>query len=170
VGSHGPRIGRIEWHLEAQVDAPPDDVYGWLTDYQPDDHTRPAFCRGARAAPRGPGSGTREIVALGGNSLEIRDAWGRKRFTSRVTLDPGRRALSIDGDYGYKATWRAHGSGAGTRIEVTGSVDPGGVAGLFMGLAKAKRAFLREMEDDFRGHLEALREDPQGGAGRLRSP
>src|SRR5439155_21501752 len=37
------------WSFEAHVDAPPDAVYAWMTDYSEDDHANERFRRGAGA-------------------------------------------------------------------------------------------------------------------------
>lgn len=144
--------------------ADPAVVFAWLTDYREDDHARPAFFRGAGTPPKKQRPSRRRVVSRAGNTLEIEDAWGRKRFRAKVTLTPARYELRIQGDFGYDATWTARPSGGGTRLEVRGTVAPGGLAGALMGLAR--RSFLREMEADFRGHVEDLREsvEPRAGA------
>jgi hypothetical protein len=86
---------------------------------------------------------------------------GRKRFRCRVTLHPELREMRITGDFGYESAWRASPAPEGTRVAVDGRVAARGVAAAFMALGKA--SFLREMQADFNGHIEDLRESLSTG-------
>lgn len=89
--------------------------------------------------------------------LVVEDQWGRgnkARLTAR--LDAARREVALEGQWGYRATWRAEPDGSGTRLLVEGSVAPGGLLGLLMPLFR--KGMLRQMRADFDGHLADLRE------------
>lgn len=146
----------IGWKLSAHVDASPEDVLAWLCDYREDDHDRPAFHRGAGTPAGKRGGSKRTIVARDGDTVDLEDVWGRRRFRSKVTVDRQRIQLRIAGDFGYQATWTATAEGGGTRLAVEGSVAASGVAGAFLRLAKG--SFIRQMEADFAGHVEDLRD------------
>jgi len=149
-------VAAIRWDFAVDVEADPAVVFAWLTDYGEDDHARPAFFRGAGTPPKRQRAARRTVVARVGDTVEIEDSWGRRRFRAKVTLAPARNELRIEGDFGYDATWSARPSLNGTRLEVRGTVAPGGLAGALMRLAR--KSFLRQMEADFNGHVEDLRE------------
>lgn len=151
-------MGSVAWRLSGVVAAGPDEVYAWMTDFREDDHERPAFRRGSGAKPGGRPS-SRKVLSRDGDVLRIEDSWGRNRFVATVTLDPKARAVRIEGKMGYESTWRAEPDGAGTRVEVEGRMGRGVVGSLMAVFASGIR---REMEQDFRGHLEDLRESVGG--------
>lgn len=147
-------MGSVTWRASGTVRADPDAVYAWMTDFTADDHGSEAYLRGSgQKKPKKPG--VRTILSREGNVLRIEDNWGGSTYRQTITLDPATRSYRIESGMGYHATWRAVPEGGGTRVEVEGRMGRG-IVGALMGLfAKPIR---RGMEDDFRGHLEELRE------------
>lgn len=148
-------MGSVEWRFSDVIHAPPDAVYGWLSDFREDDHARPAFKRGAgvEASDRRPSK--RTVLSQNGRVIRIEDTWGRQKHTSTVTLDPGTHSIRIQGGMGYDSTWRAIEDAAGTLLEVEGKMGRGLVGSIMTLFAGRIR---KGMEDDFRGHAEDLRE------------
>lgn len=68
-----------------------------------------------------------------------------------ATLDPARREVRLDGQYGYHGTWRAEPEGGGTRLVSEGRLAPTGVMRLLAPLFA--RAFMKQMQADFNGHV-----------------
>ena len=44
-------MGSLEWRCEAHVDAAPDIVYAWMSDFTKDDHNSDAYKRGTKIDP-----------------------------------------------------------------------------------------------------------------------
>lgn len=143
----------LVWSFSDLVQADPDAVFAWMTDYREDDHRSPAFLRGA-GAKRGEAS-HRRILARTASEAEIEDTWKGRTFRLRAVFDKENGEVRITGGYGYEALWRAVPSGSGTRVEVEGRVAPPGMLRLLFPLFA--RGMRRELEQDFRGHLEDLR-------------
>lgn len=161
-------MGSARWHCSGIVAAPADVVYSWLTDFSPDDHNSEAYKRGAGVrpkkgrkgkVPREPEPAVRTILAREGNVLKIRDQWDGNDWTQTVTLDPATRSYRVDGKFGYEAHWRAISEGNATRVEFEGKLGRG-VLGTMMRLFEHKMQ--QSMENDFRGHMEDLRETLRG--------
>jgi Polyketide cyclase / dehydrase and lipid transport len=146
----------MRWRHEARLAASPDAVYAWMSDFREDDHAREAFLRGAGQKPGGAAS-RRTVVSRDGNRVKLRDAWGRRTFEMDVELAPQAREVRLTGEYGYRATWRAEPDGAGTRVVSEGAFEPAGLMRLVAPLFA--RGFARQMEQDFRGHVEDLRSE-----------
>lgn len=151
-----------KWRFAGTVDADPDDVYAWLADHREDDHTSEAFFRGSGFTRKEAKGARREILSRDGDNLRLRDTWGRNTFESTVTLDPDRREVRIDGEHGYEGVWRAEDAGEGrTRVVSEGRMAPGNfLFKLFMPLFRGK--FLRQIEQDFHGHIEEVRVEVAG--------
>lgn len=143
------------WRFDAHVAASPDAAYAWMSDFTEDDHTRPAFLEGSGAKPDPKRTSHRHVVSRDGNRLRIEDSWGRDRFAVNVTLAPETREVHIEGQYGYRATWRAEPDGAGTRIVLEARLEPTGFARLFAPLLA--RMLMRQMRADFDGHVADMR-------------
>ena len=129
-----------------------------MTDFRPDDHTSAAFRRGAgvpegKAVKKGDG---RKILSRGPDEVVLEDTWDGQTMRMRVGLDPKARTVTLDGQMGYHAVWRAEPDGDGTRLVVEGRMAPGGLFGLLLPLFKSR--FLKQMGQDFAGHLEDLKE------------
>jgi polyketide cyclase/dehydrase/lipid transport protein len=144
----------LTWDLDATVRAPPDVVYAWMTDFREDDHRSPAFRRGAKVRENDPRDAKRVVVARKGNEVTLEDTWGRQRFRTTATLDGAQRTITIRGEFGYQAVWRAAPVAGGTRISIEGRMAPGGVFGLLLPLFAKKMR--QQTEDDFRGHVADL--------------
>ncbi|MCA1813732.1 MAG: SRPBCC family protein [Halobacteriales archaeon] len=147
------------WSFEAEVAASPDDAYAWMTDYTADDHGSPAFLKGSGMKPSGKAS-VRRIKARAGNRLDIEDAWGRQRFETTVTLVPGSREVRIEGQWGYRSTWRALPAKGGSRIVCEARLEPSGAARLLAPLFA--RMLMGQMRADFQGHVAEMRHDLAG--------
>ncbi|MHB8604313.1 MAG: SRPBCC family protein [Thermoplasmatota archaeon] len=146
----------VEWNYAAHVRAAPDAVFAWMTEFTEDDHTRPAFRRGAgmtRPVDRG---STRKIVSSQGDVVRVEDPWGGRGMPMKVTIDRAARATHLEGQWGYRSTWRAVADGDGTRVEVEGELAPPGLMRLFSGLFAGKMK--KDLEADFNGHIADLRE------------
>lgn len=149
------------WSFEATLDAPPDAVYAWMTDYQEDDHANAAFKRGSGAAADDRAHSHRVVErAADGRHLVVRDEWGRQKFELEVELAPDAREVRLTGAFGYSAIWRATPDGAGTRVRVDGQLAPTGFAKLFAGLFAGKMG--TQMRQDFDGHVEQMRSELKG--------
>src|SRR5688500_10820524 len=119
-------MGSATWRATGTVEADPDRVYAWLTDFTDDDHNSPAYTRGAGIPPdKKTKPSKREVLSREGNVLEIRDEWGGSKFTATVTLDPKARTVRIQGGMGYDSVWRATPEGSGTRVTVEGRMGRG---------------------------------------------
>jgi hypothetical protein len=150
------RMGSATWRCEARLDAAPDAVYAWMSDLTADDHNSAAYKRGAGVDPaKKQKPATREVLSREGNVLRVRDTWNGSTWEQTVTLDPTARTVRIQGGMGYDATWRAAPAGAGTRLSVEGQMGRG-LVGSLMKLFQGRMQ--REMQADFNGHVEDLRE------------
>lgn len=143
----------MQWRFEDTIDATPDAVYAWMCDFQPNDHSREAYLRGAKARPQ---ASLRTVVSREGNHVKLHDAWGKEAIDLDVRLAPPEREVRVTGPWGYRATWRALPGPAGTRLVVEGELAPSGIMRLFAPLFAGRMR--RQMEEDFRGHLEDARE------------
>jgi hypothetical protein len=143
------------WSFEATVDAPPDAVFAWMTDYREDDHANADFRRGAGVPADDRAHSHRVVERKDARHLVVRDEWGKERFELHVELAPEAREVRLAGAFGYRAVWRAEPLGAGTRVSVRGELAPTGVARLFAGLFASRME--KQMRDDFHGHLADLR-------------
>ncbi|HET6403138.1 MAG TPA: SRPBCC family protein [Candidatus Thermoplasmatota archaeon] len=158
-------MGSLTWRCEGTVDAQPDDVYAWLTDFSADDHSSEAYRRGAGIdARKRTKPSSRKVLSREGDVLRIEDTWNGQTWTQTVTLDAAARAIRIEGGMGYAATWRAEPHGSGTRISVEGQMGRGLVGSVMRLFEKRTR---RSMQQDFDGHMEALRESLRD-AGKLK--
>ena len=144
------------WRYEARIEAPPDAVYAWMSDFREDDHARPAFLEGSGAKPDGRVS-RREVLSRSGNRVELRDTWGKETFPMTVELVPEKRELRLTGQYGYRGAWRAEPDGAGTRVVSEGALEPSGVMRLFAPLFAGMMR--KQMGADFRGHVADMRSE-----------
>jgi hypothetical protein len=143
------------WRFEARIDATPDAVYAWMSDYRDDDHANERFRRGAKAADGGEAS-HRVVERRDAKNLVVRDEWGRQQFTLEVQLVPEERETRLRGEWGYRSTWRAESDGnGGTKLTVDGELAPRGPMRLLAPLFAARMR--RQMEQDFAGHVEDLR-------------
>lgn len=147
----------VRWHHDALIAAPPEAVYRWMVDFREDDHDRPAFRRGAGIPQDAPSGGSRrQIVSREGSVVTIKDSWGRRGMTMKAKLDEAARTVTLDGEMGYHSVWRAAPEGNATRLSVSGEMAPNGLFGLLMPLFRGR--FLKQMAQDFEGHVEDLRE------------
>lgn len=137
-------------------------MYAWLSDHREDAPTSEAFSRGSGSTRREAQSARREILSGDGDTLQMRDTWGRNTFTSKVTLNADRREVRIDGEHGDPGAWRAEDAGGGrTRVVSEGTMAPGNlVFKLLMPLFKGR--FLEQIEQDFHGHVEEIRVNVTG--------
>lgn len=147
-------MGEVTWAFEGHVEASPDAVYAWLTDFSGDDHASEAYRRGAGVANKKHKPSSRTVLSREGNVLRIEDRSGRSKYTSTVTLDPAARAIRIQGGFGYDSTWSASPEGSGTKLAVRGQAGHGLVGSLMRLFAGPMR---RSMGCDFNGHLEDAR-------------
>lgn len=145
------------WSFQAHVPAPPDAVYAWMSDFREDDHARPAFRRGAGVKEGDRKVSHRKVLSREGNVVTLEDSWGRERFPMKARLDPARREVRLEGQYGYHGTWRAEPDGSGTRLVSEGRLEPKGVMRLLAPLFA--KAFLKQMQADFNGHVEDAKEE-----------
>ena len=143
------------WSFSAPVDAPPDAVYAWLTDLREDDHARPAYLRGA-GAEAGARPARREVVSREGDRLVVEDHWGSRAFRVDVTLDREAREVRLEGKHGYRCVWRVVPDAPRTRVECEGRLEPHGLTALLAPLFVPR--LVRQIERDFHGHIEDLRE------------
>jgi len=143
------------WSFEAAVDAPPDAVYAWMTDYREDDHANADFRRGAGVSTEDRAHSHRVVERKDATHLVVRDEWGREKFELHVELAPAAREVRLSGAFGYGAVWRAEPAGAGTRVTVRGQLAPTGFAKLFAGLFAGRME--KQMRQDFHGHLAQMR-------------
>jgi hypothetical protein len=143
----------LTWTLRARIAAPPDRVFAWMSDYREDDHSNPRFVAGSGAkASAKPAQ--RKIVSRQAGSVVLEDEWDGKRFRSTVRLDPAARTVTIEGEFGYRAVWRAIPDGAHTTLEVRGEMAPSGPMKLLVPLFAASQR--KQSEADFRGHVADL--------------
>lgn len=151
------RAGRMPrgWSFSARVDASPDAVYAWMSDYSEDDHANPRFKAGAGVKPDDRTHNHRVVRRTSERHLTVEDQWGRQRFVVEVELVPERREVRISGQYGYRGVWRAEPDGAGTRVVSEGRLEPTGFARLFAPLFAGM--FMKQMRGDFEGHVADMR-------------
>lgn len=155
-------MARLTWSHAAHVRASPDEVYAWMTDYGPDDHASEAYRRGAGVKEGDRRKAVRKVLARRADEVELEDTWGHDTFRTRVALDRAARAVTIHGDWGYRATWRAVPERGGTRVVAEGAMEPRGLFALLLPLVAKK--LQKQTADDFRGHvadLEATLGKPQ---------
>lgn len=150
----------VTWARSAVVEASPDAVFRWMSDFREDDHARPAFKRGAGVKDDGKPGAKRTILSRDGNVVRLRDEWGRRRFELAVTVDEKARTVTIDGEHGYRAVWRAVAEGAGTRVEASTTLAPKGLFGLLAPLFAG--SFRKELDRDFAGHVADLEDSTKG--------
>jgi hypothetical protein len=145
----------ISWSKSAHVNATADKAFEWMTDFQEDDHARPAFVNatGAKKAYEKKPS-KRTIVSRQGNTLKILDEWGGQKFALDLELVPLDRVVKMKGAHGYQATWRAVPDEGGAKIEAQVSMNAKGLMGFFMRFFKKK--FYRDLDGDFAGHIADL--------------
>jgi hypothetical protein len=145
------------WSFEAHVPAPPDAVFAWMSDYAPDDHANERFQRGAGVKADDRTHNHRVVARKDARHLVVRDEWGRRRFELQVELAPEAREIRLAGQMGYRGVWRAAPDGAGgTRVTSEGALEPRGALRLFAPLFAG--AFVRQMKQDFDGHVADMRE------------
>ena len=158
-------MGSLRWRCEGSIDARPDDVYAWMTDFTADDHNSEAYKRGAGVDPKKKAKpSVRKVLSREGNTLRIEDTWDGQTWQQTVTLDPAARSVRIVGGFGYDATWRATPEGTGTRLSVDGQMGKGIVGSLLRLFEKRTQ---RSMDQDFAGHMEDLKETLRA-SGRLK--
>lgn len=143
------------WSFTARVDASPEDVFGWMSDYQHDDHANERFKRGSGAKPDGKPS-HRTVERLDDGRISVHDEWGRERFDMQVELAPSLREVRLRGQYGYHGVWRANADGAGTLVTSEGGLEPSGLMRLLAPLFAG--ALMKQMKADFDGHIADMRE------------
>ena len=144
------------WAFEARLDAPPDAVYAWMTDYQHDDHANAHFQRGSKSSPKDRAKHNHRVVERRDERhLVVQDEWGRQTFRMEVELAPEAREVRIKGQFGYRGVWKATPEGAGTLVTSRGALEPTGFAKLFASLFAS--AFMKQMRADFEGHVEHMR-------------
>lgn len=147
----------IAWAKSAHVDASPDAVFEWMTDFQVDDHGRPAFVKGSGADKtytRRPSK--RTILSRDGNKVKILDEWGGRHFEMDLELLPLDRTVKMLGPFGYEAVWTAVPDGAGTKVDARVVLNVKGLMGFIMGFFKKR--FRRELDQDFAGHIADLKD------------
>jgi hypothetical protein len=156
-------MAELKWTKSARVPYPPDTVFEWMTDFQEDDHGRPAFVKGtgapAKKYTKKPSK--RTIVSRSGNNVKILDYWGGRTYDMDLELVPLDRTVNMKGPWNYQAVWKAVPDEGGTKIEAEVGIKIGGFAGLLMGLFKKK--FYRDLEYDFAGHMSDLQDSLGGG-------
>ena len=143
----------LAWSQSARIAAPPVAVFAWLRDLREDDHSRPAFLRGAGLKE---GAHARREVRWEGDEARVRDSWGARSFELRVRVDEARRELRLRSEHGYESVWRAEPADGGTLLVVEGRLAPRGLAALFVPLFA--RRFRDQLDRDFRGHVADARE------------
>ena len=153
-------MAALTWSFSRVVPAPADVVYAWMIDFQPDDHGRDAFLRGTGAAPPDKPA-HRKVTPRGHDAFHLDDAWGRHRYKLDVTLERARREVHIRGQMGYQATWRAVPAGESTRVVVEGRLPSRWPVSWLMPLFA--KGMLREMQQDFDGHMADLEETLRAG-------
>ncbi|HWG90782.1 MAG TPA: SRPBCC family protein [Candidatus Thermoplasmatota archaeon] len=144
----------ITWRHTATVAAPADRVYQWLSDFREDDHSRPAYLAATGGAPKPGKEARRHILSRDADAVVIEDHWGGRTFLVTAYLDPVGREVRLEGGLGYHAVWRAVSEGPLTRIELEGRMAPRGLLGFVLPLFK--RSFLKQIAQDFRGHVADL--------------
>jgi hypothetical protein len=148
----------LTWSKSQHVNATPDRVYEWMTDFQEDDHGRPAFIKGSGATKtytKKPSK--RTIVSREGNNVKIKDEWGGRTFEMDLELMALDRTVKMTGPYGYEAVWKAVPDEGGTKVEAAISLSPKGFFRFIMGFFKKR--FFRELEQDFQGHIADMEND-----------
>jgi hypothetical protein len=93
-------MATLAWAHAGDVDARPDAVYAWMSDFRPDDHATAAFLRGAGAA--GP-QATRKVLRRSDHEVVLEDTWKGRRFELTAKLDPQAREVRVQGAMGYHA-------------------------------------------------------------------
>lgn len=146
------------WSFRARVEAPPDAVYAWMSDHQPDDHGNADFQRGARTSEKDRAKRSHRVVERkDARHLVVKDEWGRQTFEMEVELAPEAREVRLRGQFGYRGVWKATPDGSGTVVTSEGRLEPTGFAKLFAPLFAG--AFMKQMQADFDGHLEDMQTD-----------
>lgn len=124
-----------------------------MSDFREDDHARPAFREGTGMGEGAPRS-VRKVVSREGDVVTLEDEWGRRRFRTKARLDPARREVRLEGEFGYRGVWRAVPEGEGTRLEAETRIAPPFPFSLLTPLFGGK--LKREAEKDFNGHVADL--------------
>lgn len=151
-------MAKMQWSQSSRVKASPDTVFAWMTDFQEDDHGRPAFVKGSGAPKKYTKKPSkRTIVSRDGNKVRIHDEWGRRKFDLDLELIPLDRTVDIKGPMGYHAVFKAVPDEGGTKVEASVAFEVKGFWGLLFGLFKKK--FYRELNQDFAGHVADLEND-----------
>jgi hypothetical protein len=151
----------LKWSKSAQVPFPPDAVFAWMTDFQEDDHGRPAFVKGSGAPKKYTKKPShRQVLERSGNSVHILDKWGGRTYDMRLELKPLDRSVEMKGPWNWHAVWKAAPHEGGTKVEASVDMRVGGFAGLLMSLFK--KSFYRDLEYDFNGHISDLQDGLQG--------
>jgi hypothetical protein len=147
----------LKWSKSADVSDSPDAVFEWMTDFQPDDHARPAFVKGSGAKKTYTSHASkRTVLARTGNHVTIHDDWGGRHFEMELDLVPLDRTVKMIGPFGYSAVWKAVPNGDGTRLEANVALD---VKGFFRFIMKLfQKRFFRELDQDFAGHVADLKD------------
>jgi len=147
----------IAWSKSARVEVSPDAVFEWMTDFQVDDHGRPAFVRGSGAAKtytKKPSK--RTLLSREGNKVKILDEWGGRHFEMDLELVPLDRQVNMIGPFGYAAVWKAVPDGDATKVDANVVLNVKGFMGFIMGFFKKR--FYRELDQDFAGHIADLKD------------
>ncbi len=147
----------LHWTKATRVNVPPDAVFAWMTDFQEDDHGRPAFVKGA-GSPKTytKKASKRTVVSRSGNMVSIHDEWGGRKFDMELELVPLDRTVNMKGPMGYTAVWKAIPDAGGTKVEAIVSLNMKGFWGLLAPLFRKK--FYRDLEHDFNGHISDLQD------------
>jgi hypothetical protein len=152
------------WTKSARVNFPPDLIFEWMSDFQEDDHGRPAYIKGSGApAKYSKKPSKRTIVSRSGNNVKIHDQWGGKQFDMDLELAPLDRTIKMSGAWNYRAVWKAVPDSGGTKVEAEVTIRAGGLAGLLMALFMGKKKFYRQLDYDFAGHMSDLQDSLGGG-------
>lgn len=147
----------LNWSKTAHVNIPPDTVFAWMTNFQEDDHGRPAFVKGSGAPKKyTKKQSKRTVVSSKGNHVSIHDEWGGRKFDMELDLVPLDRTVNMKGPMGYVAVWKAVPDEGGTKVEAHISLPMRGFWGLLAPLFRKK--FYRDLEYDFNGHISDLQD------------
>jgi hypothetical protein len=155
-------MAELKWTKSAHVPFPPDTVFEWMTDFQEDDHARPAYVKGSGAPAKFTKKPSkRTIVSRSGNTVKLSDLWGGRTMEVDLTLVPLDRTVNMKGPWNYQAVWKAVPDAGGTKVEAEVAMKVGGFAGFLMSLRK--KSFYRQLDYDFAGHMSDLQDSLGGG-------
>jgi uncharacterized protein YndB with AHSA1/START domain len=140
----------VRFHVELDVDRPPEDVFALLTDI-----ARLPEWQGSAVSASAEGS-----LGVGTRLRETRRFLGREyRVVHEVTAyDPPHRfdVRSVEGPFPLSVTHTLEPSGGGTRLDVVGEANPKGVLRFAAGgIAKTAEAEFRRDFDRLKELLEA---------------